>query len=166
MAIKTTEVVKRHIQLIIKDTLGVNVSKQKAWELYKDIMWGMAELTTVIDQHNIPLAGVGKYKINHSKPRGAKAGLDKNGKPFPGMKAWDYVPHFKFYPSTAVKTYIEQLLGFEELESSLKFHGILVSEDAEDKAMLDALHPLDYKKYGTKAEVKEEKPKKKVIEEI
>lgn len=97
-----TDRVKQHIQAIIKQQLGVKVSKQAAWDLFKAIIHGMVQFTLNDEKQEVPLAGVGTFKVLQTKPRKSKVGK------------MEYVPKFRFYPSSVIDKLLEQSAGFED----------------------------------------------------
>lgn len=118
-----TDVFKEHLQIIIEDTLGKKVSKQAAWDLFKNIQLGVVEFTLNQEDNKLPLAGVGRYEVVKTKPRGTKAGL-KRGEtlgewlPDSTLTPWEFAPKFKFYPSVAVDSVVEKYfnLGDHDVE--------------------------------------------------
>lgn len=126
-----TDLLKKNMQAIIKQTLGVKVSKEKAWELFKATMHGTVELTMNVEGKSIPLSGVGTFEVLETKPRGSKAGLDKDGNPVEGAKVWDCVPRFRFYPSSTIDKMLEQAYGFADHGIETKHYGIFAAEAVE-----------------------------------
>lgn len=141
-----TDVYKEHLQKIIFQQLGVKVSKDKAWSLFKAVMHGTTEFVLAIEPEvveakeeggeeknkgrKLPLAGVGTFCILETKPRGSKAGLDKDGNPIEGAKVWPCVPRFRFYPSSVTDKRIEQEYGLAEHGVEIEHYGIFVDGDA------------------------------------
>ena len=80
MASKTDNF-KEHVQKIVSDTLEVEVSKEKAWKLFKNLERGTMQFVAVDEDNRLPIAGVGIYEIVFSKPTDKKAGMvkDENG---------------------------------------------------------------------------------------
>lgn len=128
-----TEVLKRHVQAIIQQTLDVKVSKGKAWDLFKALIHGSVELTLAVEGKSIPLAGVGTFQVLETKPRGLKAGLDKEGNPIEGAKVWPTVPRFRFYPSTNIDKGLEQKYGLADHGITETHYG-LFCDDVQEKA--------------------------------
>lgn len=128
-----TDLLKKHTQAIVKQTLGVKVSKEKAWDLFKAIIHGTVELTMNAEGKSIPLSGVGTFEVLETKPRGSKAGLDKDGNPIEGATAWDCVPRFRFYPSSTIDKMLEQAYGFADHGIETKHYGIFVTEEAVEE---------------------------------
>lgn len=128
-----TDMLKKHVQAIIQQKLGVKVSKEKAWELFKAMVHGTVELCLNLDDNSISLSGVGTFEILKTKPRGSKAGLDKDGKPIEGAEAWDFVPRFRFFPSTAINNLLEQHYGLADHGVVPKHYGLFATDvDAEE----------------------------------
>lgn len=155
---------KRHVQLILEDELGVSVSQQKAWDIYKQITKGLVEFTVKSGDHELSISGIGKYRIHHSEPRGVKAGLDKDGKKIPGAKVWEYVPRFKYTPSTAIMNFIYDVLKLEPSDEVYVPIGIFRSQEEKDKKIVDELKKLKYEEKKTKKDAEETKPKKEAEE--
>lgn len=138
-----TEQFKEHLQKIIYQQLGVKVSKDKAWNLFKAIQHGTVEFVVNLPveegtgeegktkERTLPLAGVGTFKILETKPRGSKAGLDKEGKPIEGATAWPCVPRFRFYPSSKVDQYIEWKYGLGDHTDVKEEHYGIFAPDLE-----------------------------------
>lgn len=143
---------KRHVQLILEDELGVTVSQQKAWDIYKQITKGLVEFTVKSGDHELSIAGIGKYRIHHSEPRGLKAGLDKNGNKIPGAKVWEYVPRFKYTPSTAITNFIYDALKLEPSDEVYVPIGIFRSQEEKDKQIVEELKNLKYEEKKSKKE--------------
>lgn len=154
-----TDLYKEHIQKIIFQTLGVKVSKDKAWSLFKNVIHGTEEFVLNIESttdeegkksgKKLPLAGVGTFCILETKPRGSKAGLDKDGNPIEGAKVWDCVPRFRFYPSSVTDKMIEQVYGLADHGVEIEHYGLYASEQVVEE------EPKSEKKTAKKAEVKE-----------
>lgn len=128
MAVSKTDLFKEHIQKIIEDSLGVKVSKVKAYELFKDIFYGIIDFVIEDSENNVSLIGLGKFQIYKSVPKMSKAGLDKNGNPT-GEKAWDFVPRFKFRESAKVAEQLAKHYGFISGESGIPKVGIFKEEE-------------------------------------
>lgn len=131
--VNKTDLLKQHIQAIIKQNLGVKVSKEKAWQLFKAVIMGTVELTFNVEGKQIPLSGVGTFEVLETKPRGSKAGLDENGNPIDGAKPWPYVPRFRFYPSSNIDNLMEQKCGLADHGIEEKHYGIYaLNEEAAE----------------------------------
>lgn len=148
-----TDTYKQHLQKIIYNQLGVKVSKDKAWGLFKDIIAGTVEFTLKQEDKKLPLAGVGTFEIMETKPRGSKAGLDKEGNPIEGAEAWPCVPRFKFYPSSITDKIVEHaygLGGHEDIEE--KHYGIYAPEAVVEEKSEKAENKADVKEEAAPAE--------------
>jgi nucleoid DNA-binding protein len=128
--VSKTDNFKAHVQAIVKQVLGVKVSKAKAWELFKAIMNGTLEFTAKDEQNALSLAGIGTFKVLKTAARGKKAGFDADGKPIEGAKVYPFVPRAKFYYSESAQKYLEQFFGLEDHGVELKDTG-LFAKDAE-----------------------------------
>lgn len=126
-----TDCFKEHIQKIIYQTTGMKVSKDKAWAMFKNIIHGTTEFVLNIEgeEKKLPLAGVGTFCILETKPRGSKAGLDKDGNPIEGAKIWDCVPRFRFYPSSVTEKMVEQVYGCADHGIEVEHYGIFKTAD-------------------------------------
>lgn len=178
-----TDLYKEHVQRIIEQELGEKVSKDKAWTLFKAIIHGTVEFTLNQEDLKLPLAGVGNFEILKTKPRGSKAGLDKEGNPIEGATPWEFVPRFRFYPSVAVDRVVENSFDFGDHDIEPKHYGIYVEdldevpeesepqdapepevgqapEPEEDKVKVDKLPPEE------KIEEEDEKIEEEDIDEI
>lgn len=133
-----TDMFKVHIQKIVFQTLGVKISKEKAWELFKAIQHGTVEFVINIEggSKKLPLAGVGTFEILETKPRGSKAGLDPQGNPIPGAEVWPCVPRFRFYPSVTIDNLVEHSYGLGNhnfKEEDIKHYGLFASEEVAEE---------------------------------
>lgn len=122
MGTKETNLFKEHLQEIIKQRLGIEVSKFDAWNLFKDITHGTVEYTYNLDNMRFPLAGVGVFEVLKTSPRGRKK-----------EDGWEYVPRYRFYPSTAIDKLLEQILGFKDHEIDVNHYGIFKTDIESDK---------------------------------
>lgn len=151
-----TDRFKEHVQKIIFQELGVKVSKDKAWSLFKAITHGTFEFVLNEEDKKLPLAGVGTYEILETKPRGSKAGLDKDGNPIEGAEAWECVPRPRFYPSSVMNKMVEQVYGLADHGVEIEHYGIFKAEEpiAEkvEKAEKSAKKDKAPKKEAVKAE--------------
>lgn len=110
---------KVHLQKIIADRLGVKVSKETAWNLLKDIVFGTAQFVASQPDKRLPLSGVGTFEVIKAGARGAKKEAGAL-----------YVPKYRFYPSTTVEKMIEALMGQGEIPEDTKFLGVFNEEGA------------------------------------
>lgn len=127
-----TDVYKKHLQMIIYQELGVKVSKDKAWGLFKAIQHGTVEFVLNLEDHRLPLAGVGSFEVIETKPRKTKAGLDKDGNPIEGAEVWPCVPRYRYYPSTVVDGLVEKTYGLGDHDDIKVEHYGLYATDSED----------------------------------
>lgn len=147
-----TDLFKVHLQKIIKDRLGARVSKKDSWDLFKDIIHGTVEF--VVNQplegvddgeslgtRRLPLAGVGSFEVLNTKPRNTKAGLVKKDDGEwvrdESLPVWEFVPRFRFYPSSKVSEFLEQHFGLADHGLTPVSYGIFASpaeEAAEEVA--------------------------------
>ena len=162
-----TDVFKEHIQKIVFNSLGVKVSKDKAWDLFKSTMHGTVEFVLNIQEgtdaegnktgKKLPLSGVGTFEILETKPRGSKAGLDPEGNPIEGAEVWPCVPRFRFYPSSTIDNLCEFKYGLGNHEIEEKHYGIFAPvEEAPAKDDKKATEPKKADKKAPKAEAKAE----------
>lgn len=103
-----------HIQGLMELTLGVKVSKAKVWDFIKDFNLATMLFTLKQPKETLSLAGVAKHRVVRSTPRGAKAGLDAEGKKIDGAKVWDFVPRYRVKVSSKMENILEQVLGQED----------------------------------------------------
>lgn len=147
-----TDVYKEHLQAIIFQTTGNKVSKDKAWELFKNITHGTLQHVLNLPDKRLSLAGVGSFEILEAKPRGERAGLDKDGNTIKGAEVWACSPKYRFYPSASIEAVVEAAYGHGTVET--KNYGIYnkVDEVKEEKA--EAKADKKAVKAGKKAEAK------------
>lgn len=138
--VSKTDQYKAHLQAIIKQTTGQKVSKEVAWNLFKNIMAGTVQFTLNQEDHKLPLAGVGNFEVIKTQPRGSKAGLDKEGNPIPGAEVWEFVPRYRFYPSVAVERVVEDFFGLGGHELDKVNYGIYAEDTVEEPAQEEALN--------------------------
>lgn len=84
------------IQKVITEETGTKISKEAAWELYKAIYNKTVDLAI---EGDVSLAGVGKFVVQRTKPRGEKVGKV------------EFVPRFKVRASSRINAYLEEKLG-------------------------------------------------------
>ena len=83
-------------------------------------------------EKKLPLSGVCTFEVINTKPRGSKAGLDKDGKPVEGAKVWDSVPRMRVWPSQIVQDRVERAYGLGEHEDlEVKHYGIFKEDEPE-----------------------------------
>jgi hypothetical protein len=117
-----TDAFKVHIQAIIKDRLDVKVSKETAWSLFKDVIYGTLQFSCNQEDKRVPLSGVGTFEV-------IKAGARKSRKEEGKL----YTPKFRFYPSTTIEKTLFKLMGEEDIDQAFKGLGIYNTEDALEK---------------------------------
>lgn len=135
-----TEQYKVHLQKIVYQELGIKVSRDKAWSLFKSIIHGTVEHVLHIEDKKMPLAGVGTFQVLETKPRGSKAGFDKDGNPIEGAESWPCVPRFRFYPSSVIDNLVEHSYGLGDHDVKEEHYGLYKSEEdveAEKKVKED-----------------------------
>lgn len=136
-----TDLFKEHLQKILYQTIGVKVSKEKAWILFKNLQFGTVDFVLHQEDRRLPLAGVGTYEVQETKPRGSKAGLDKDGNKVEGAEAWPCVPKFKYHSSSVVDAIVEKAYGLGDHDDVVVNHyGLYKVEDdspAEDTKKAD-----------------------------
>lgn len=135
-----TEAFKTHLQIMIKDVLGPKIkgriSQKEAWDLFKEIMNGTIEYVYNDKANSLSLAGIGKFAILKSDPRGLKAGLDKDGNKIEGAKVWEFVPRFRFYASSKVDDDLAKRYGLIEDEGNKvkqTHYGVFKTREEEKK---------------------------------
>lgn len=145
-----TDKFKEHLQKIIKDTTGNKVSKQTAWDLFKNLIAGTVEFVEnqplekaeaeegaeeALGARTLPLAGVGRFEILNVKPRASKAGLKKNENGEwvrdESLKVWPFVPRFRFRPSSKISDRLEKVFGLADHEDvKIEHYGLFKTEEA------------------------------------
>lgn len=146
-----TDLFKQHLQKIIYQQLGVKVSKSKAWDLFKATQKGTVQFVLKDADNRLPLAGIGTFEVLKTQPRGSKAGLDKDGNPIEGATPWEFVPRFRFYPSSVIKDEVEQFFGLGDHNLEVKDYGIFASDDEPKVEEKKASKPKKEKKPATTA---------------
>lgn len=133
--LSSTDVYKNHLQAIIYQELGVKVSRDKAWKLFKAIILGTVQHVAKIDGNKLSLAGIGSFEIIKSTPRGSKAGLDKDGNPIPGATPWPFVPRMRWYTSSVVDSNVESMFGLgDNPDAELTNYGLYKTDAAAPAA--------------------------------
>lgn len=118
-----TDAFKVHIQSVVKDRLDIKISKETAWSLFKDVIYGTLQFSCNQEDKRVPLSGVGTFEV-------IKAGARKSRKEEGKL----YTPKFRFYPSTTIEKALFQLMGEDELDPTFKGLGTYNTEDALEKA--------------------------------
>lgn len=164
-----TDLFKQHIQRIIYQKLGVKVSKDKAWDLFKAMIHGTVEHVIHLDDKKLSLSGVGSFEILETSPRGSKAGLDKDNNPIEGAEVWSCVPRFRFYPSSTIHARVEKSYGLGNHDDLKEQHyGLYSEEEPEGKkepAKKDA-KKVDKPEAKKKSNEKKEPAKKDGFDEL
>lgn len=139
-----TVMFKEHIQKIIYQQTGFEVSKDKAWNLFKAIIHGTVQFVLKQDRvvpqdanfeeqsyetRTLSLAGVGKFSILESKARGKKAGLDADGNKIDGVEPWETVPRFRFRPSSMIERVVNAFYGHAEEGYKETNYGIYAADE-------------------------------------
>lgn len=119
-----TRVFKEHIRQIILQELGVEVSIEKAWKLYKSMEFGRLEFVLNTTGQRLPLTGIGTYVVRQTKPRGKKAGVDRYGNPISGAEVVSFVPRFRLRPSSVVQDICDAYFGMSKKEIDTKHYGL------------------------------------------
>lgn len=122
--VSLTDEFKDFYQELVKNVTGEQLSKAKAWELFKATFLGTIQFVSDLPLNDeqvrrLPIAGIASFEIQNKQPSGKRAGLDKDGNKIEGAKVWEYVPKVKIYPSGKINKLIEQKYGLEDY--GLKF---------------------------------------------
>jgi len=128
-----TELFKKHLQVMLQDFLGEQVSRSDSWDFFKDFIRGIIQFTVEQEDHTLPLSGVGKFQVLKTKPRvGAKAGLKRskegNWVNDPDAEPWEFVPKFRFYPSINIDRMLENYFGFANHDIEEVNYGIYADD--------------------------------------
>lgn len=102
--------------------LGVKVSKENAWKVYKAGQDAIIETCLKDKEMACSLSGIGRFEIMKAKPRKSKVGVV------------EFIPRLRFRPSSRVNEALEQALGqvpdpakIEAVKAKLKSEGKLTS---------------------------------------
>ena len=140
-----TERFKEHVQKIVSDTLEVEVSKEKAWKLFKNIERGTMQFVALDEDNRLPIAGVGTYEIVFSKPTGKRAGFvkDENGNEVKDstLEVWNYIPRYKVRTSSTIENELYNIFKCPGHTEEVNYLGAL-KEDKEDKEVDKAVNTL------------------------
>lgn len=118
-----TQAFKAHLQAMIKDRLDVKVSRETAWNMFKDMMFGTLQFVVCQEDKRLPLSGVGTFEVIKAGARGKKKEEGVN-----------FVPKYRFYPSTTIEKLVCDFMGQTEgIPEEVKFLGSYNTEDALDK---------------------------------
>ena len=99
------------LQKVIVEETGNKLSKEASWELFKAIYKRMVDLAC---ENPISLAGIGKFVVQKTRPRGRKQGVV------------EFVPRFKLRASSAINAYLENKMGV-----------VVPTENPKDKSSKD-----------------------------
>jgi hypothetical protein len=110
-----TELFKELLQHNLGAILGMKISKEIAWKLFKETVETPVSfcLTLPAEDRRLPLAGLGTYSIRMSKPRApvTRAGAEKKESRYAGFKE---IPHFRFKPSDRIRKFLDStILGLQ-----------------------------------------------------
>lgn len=75
---------------------NVKTSKERAWKIFKSIIFSIADSVVVDDDNKISLSGIGNFELLKATPRGTKEGVV------------DYVPRLRYRPSSKINTMLEE----------------------------------------------------------
>lgn len=149
-----TKKFQEHLQKIIKDELGEVVAQRDAWELFKAIIFGTVQFTANDEENKLPLAGVGRFEVLKTVPRGRKKEED-----------WEFTPKWRFYPSAKINQWLEQEFGMEDHDADLGSYG-LFNEAEEIGGEVKDLEESELKDEGQKVSEDEIDVDKEDEEEI
>lgn len=79
--------------------LGVKVSKENAWKLFKAGIEAAVETCIKDKELACSLSGVGRFEIMKAKPRGTKVGVV------------EFIPRLRFRPSSRINEFLETQMG-------------------------------------------------------
>ena len=134
-----TERFKEHVQKIVSDTLGVEVSKEKAWKLFKNIERGTMQFVALDEDNRLPIAGVGTYEIVFSKPTGKRAGFvkDENGNEVkdPTLEVWKYKHRYKVRTSSTIENELYNIFKCPGHAEEVNYLGVLKEGKEVDEAV-------------------------------
>lgn len=126
MGSEKTKKFKEHLQLIIEDVLGEKYSLSDSWQLFKALNHGTVDFVLHQEDFTLPLSGQGKFQILKTKPRGRKK-----------EEGWDFVPKYRFYPSTAINKRLENFFGFTDHDVDESHYGLYKDRNEEDEKGVD-----------------------------
>lgn len=118
-----TDAFKMHLQAIINDTLGVKVSKETSWNLFKTMIYGSLQFTCMQEDKRVPLSGVGTFEVIKAGARGSKKEEGKTN-----------TPKFRLYFSSTLERALEELMGERQIPEDFKGIGLYNTLDALEKA--------------------------------
>lgn len=115
-----TDLFKKHLQKMIKDKFDIKVSKDTAWQFFKEIQEGTLQFVVSQEDKRLPLSGVGVFAVIAAKTRGN----DKED----GRQV---TPRYRFYPSVAMQRETNELMGEAEFSKEIKALGLYEEEGME-----------------------------------
>lgn len=115
-----TDRFKQHIQAMLKRKFDIKVSKETAWQFFKEMQVGLIQFVVSEEDKKVALSGVGNYEIILAQARGKAK-----------ERGESYLPKFRFYPSTATDRTIRQLMGLDPITEAIEGIGIF-DEDSTD----------------------------------
>lgn len=115
-----TDLFKRHIQKVIRDKFDIKVSKDTAWQFFKEINEATLQFVVSQEDKRLPLSGVGTYEVIVAKTRGKEK---KEGRLV--------TPRYRFYPSTAMQRTTQEMMGEEPFSEEIKGLGIYEEDGME-----------------------------------
>ena len=113
-----TDTFKVHLQGIIKDRLGEKVSKETAWNLFKDVINGTVQYVACQEDKHLSLSGIGRFEVIKVMARGLKKEAGKT-----------HSPKFRFYPSSSIEKFVDSAMGQTEIADDVKGLGLYSQED-------------------------------------
>lgn len=154
-----TEKFKEHVQKIVSDTLGVEVSKEKAWNLFKNIERGTMQFVALDEDNRLPIAGVGTYEIVFSKPTGKRAGFvkDENGNEVkdPTLEVWKYIPRYKVRTSSTIENELYNIFKCPGHTKEVNYLGTLKEDIEEDEEIAKIIEERDKNDTGERFTLEE-----------
>ena len=154
-----TERFKEHVQKIVSDTLGVEVSKEKAWNLFKNIERGTMQFVALDEDNRLPIAGVGTYEIVFSKPTGKRAGFvkDENGNEVkdPTLEVWNYIPRYKVRTSSTIENELYNIFKCPGHTKEVNYLGTLKEDIEEDEEIAKIIEERDKNDTGERFTLEE-----------
>ena len=154
-----TERFKEHVQKIVSDTLGVEVSKEKAWNLFKNIERGTMQFVALDEDNRLPIAGVGTYEIVFSKPTGKRAGFikDENGNEVkdPTLEVWNYIPRYKVRTSSTIENELYNIFKCPGHTKEVNYLGTLKEDKEEDEEIAKIIEERDKNDTGERFTLEE-----------
>lgn len=85
------------LQTVISEAVGKKVSRQAAWDLFKQIV--SATVQDVVEHGRLPLQGVGTFEIIQAGARKSK------------LITHHFVPKFRFRPGSKISQYLEKAVA-------------------------------------------------------